>query len=501
MGNSCREILCRPQVDTNAIIGRYAFWVDDEGSKINVNTADGTAKYTTNSLGIGSPSEVSLQVIVPAATDAQNIVQIARTSKFSSPRELLRAPGIATNVFTDNVFSLTAYSRSPELNVFGQPRLAVAPILGDAPYNAGTMVLNSLTLLPAREIYPTPSQLPTFPITSPYDVDHTTQTNNPWPLSLRGANGAFNTGTEDDMRTVMNFGPGYAPNFAYNQGYLLANYLAGTNGAGQPITWPVFPGSSAQGFAGKYSPRQLDSIVAQILSIGSKAISSDYPYISGSVGEQIGHRFMVAPYIFPGWLSRQWVIGVGRSPKVTQMYMEIAAYHSVGTWDPANPSTYTPPEAAFDIWLEWWLPAGYFGGTKVLDYQGSQYFVGHRRAKSVLNVIDFPRNTEPLPPRPNQFAAPLPRDPFTPSYTFWANQLLQNNKGIDFAGNPGAVNGVDILDHDQQLAQTNHDPFARINPASSGPWQYRGTAKAPNTLGYWYCRLSRLRQPLFCDTN
>ena len=32
------------------------------------------------------------------------------------------------------------------------------------------MVLNSLTLLPAREIYPTPSQLPPYVISSPYDV-------------------------------------------------------------------------------------------------------------------------------------------------------------------------------------------------------------------------------------------------------------------------------------------------------------------------------------------
>ena len=48
----------------NAIIGRYAFWVDDEGAKINVNTADGTEKYTTNSLGIGTPSEVSLGVLL-----------------------------------------------------------------------------------------------------------------------------------------------------------------------------------------------------------------------------------------------------------------------------------------------------------------------------------------------------------------------------------------------------------------------------------------------------
>ncbi len=51
------------------------------------------------------------------------------------------------------------------------------------------------------------------------------------------------------------------------------------------------------------------------------------------IGEQIGHRYMVAPYVFPGWLSQQWVIGVGRSPKVTQLYMQVAAFPSVGTWD------------------------------------------------------------------------------------------------------------------------------------------------------------------------
>ena len=47
----------------NPIVGRYAFWVDSESAKINLNTADGTAKYTTNSLGIGSPTEVSLQAV------------------------------------------------------------------------------------------------------------------------------------------------------------------------------------------------------------------------------------------------------------------------------------------------------------------------------------------------------------------------------------------------------------------------------------------------------
>ena len=43
-------------------------------------------------------------------------------------------------------------------------------MLGDAGWQVGNMFLNSLTLLPAREIYPTPLQLPAYMIASPYDV-------------------------------------------------------------------------------------------------------------------------------------------------------------------------------------------------------------------------------------------------------------------------------------------------------------------------------------------
>ena len=146
----------------NAIIGRYAFWVDSEAAKINVNTADGTEKYTTNSLGIGTPSEVSLGVLLGNNTNgpAKQVVQMARTNGFTSPREILRIPGVANSAFADNIFSLTAHSRAPELNVFGQPRVSIAPMLGDADWQSGEMLLNSLTLASAREIYPTPSQLP-----------------------------------------------------------------------------------------------------------------------------------------------------------------------------------------------------------------------------------------------------------------------------------------------------------------------------------------------------
>jgi hypothetical protein len=41
--------------------------------------------------------------------------------------------------------------------------------------------------------------------------------------------------------------------------------------------------------------------------------------------------------------------------------MFIRAFLSTGDWA-VDPDTYTPPQATFDIWAEWWMPVGYFGG-------------------------------------------------------------------------------------------------------------------------------------------
>ena len=180
---------------------------------------------------------------------------------------------------------------------------------------------------------------------------------------------------------------------------MLANYLAGTNAAGQPVQWPSFPASSSTGFAGKYTQRQMDSIVAQIVSLRSKTISADYPYplssdypglnvtppsedvrITGGGGvlEQKGCRYNVAPYIFPGWLSGQWVIGMGRAPKVNRVLLRFATFGSQGTLGQTN---YIPPRLQTDIWVESWLPAAYMGGKEVIAPLGLNRIFGtaHRR--------------------------------------------------------------------------------------------------------------------------
>ena len=147
----------RQASSSNPIIGRYAFWIDDECAKININTADGTLKYQTNSLGLGNPSEVSLQALQQSGVNidgptASNIVYFARSRGFSSPREILRS-GVATTLFTDNVGNLTTCSRSPEFNIFGQPRMAILPMLEDSdpsPTYNNTNLLNGRHLAAAQ---------------------------------------------------------------------------------------------------------------------------------------------------------------------------------------------------------------------------------------------------------------------------------------------------------------------------------------------------------------
>ena len=151
--------------------------------------------------------------------------------------------------------------------------MALIPILGGPGHDATNMVINGITLRPVQEIYPSPSQLPGYKVYNP--VTNSTPTV-PWPLAFRAEQGGFTLGRDNE------FSQGYwfytFPNYCYNNGQMLAHYLAGTNSAGQPIQWPSFPGSSSAGFAGKYTSRQIDDIVAQIVSLGSKAISADYPY-------------------------------------------------------------------------------------------------------------------------------------------------------------------------------------------------------------------------------
>ena len=493
---------------TNKIAGRFAYWIDDENAKININTADGTNKNNpVASLGAGSPTEVSLQVLTGtsgtamSATTGSNIVQIARTTGFHSPREILRAAGATTDLYSSNVFNITTASRSPDLNIFGEPKIPMLP--GEGFNQAGSpqpFLLNCITMQPIREIYPTPSQLTTVKFTYANITTALSGT-----LSLSGTLPLTTSGTltwPTAFATEWSVANGYGPsvnvdntvnsNFAGTIALLFSDYLAGMNPIGKSVyTWPAFPGSTATSFLqgaspGKYTQRQIDSIAAEMHDLGAKAISSDFYCVTPSLRSLT----CSAPTATNGWLSAQAVPGMGRSPKITKFLMKVTTQGGdfvSGTYNP-------PPEATISTWVEWWLPAHYQGvdlwklydasydGIEVgLDIYGCLNRWDMGTAGKMLN-LDNPGPTAPQAwaGGPQANAGAIPNTTLSPltgtNNNYWCNNLMTNNKAIDFTGNPN-----EYPDPDQY--QASFHPYLQSGSGARISGTYNVTWNAGTYMG------------------
>ncbi|HSI84576.1 MAG TPA: hypothetical protein VK970_12375 [Candidatus Methylacidiphilales bacterium] len=95
--------------------GRFAFWVDDEGGKVNVNTAWKRGAANTNEAG--HPSQVDLETLGFTNPD-----DIKAGCPFNTVQEARRTALPASAVET-NTFQLTAFNHAPELNMFNEPRI------------------------------------------------------------------------------------------------------------------------------------------------------------------------------------------------------------------------------------------------------------------------------------------------------------------------------------------------------------------------------------------
>lgn len=130
-------------VTNNPVVGRYAFWVDDESSKININTAWTRSAANTN---IAShASKIPLQGAFTNLTDAQlNQVTGYRANRFfSSQLDILKSFGTNAPLLADDIrrakFWTTHVNSSPssELTYFGEPKIVLTTIAsraGGRPY-------------------------------------------------------------------------------------------------------------------------------------------------------------------------------------------------------------------------------------------------------------------------------------------------------------------------------------------------------------------------------
>jgi hypothetical protein len=112
---------------SNPLVGRYAYWTDDESARLNVNTAvSGTAAF-----GEGDPDLTTLSTDSGFLShdDVQKLKNLRLTEKrrFESVEELKAAGGAShiAEAVERNKDSLTHYSHSPGLNRFGEPRIVL----------------------------------------------------------------------------------------------------------------------------------------------------------------------------------------------------------------------------------------------------------------------------------------------------------------------------------------------------------------------------------------
>ncbi|CAN5531358.1 hypothetical protein BH09VER1_BH09VER1_23140 [soil metagenome] len=121
--------------NTNSV-GRFAFWVDDESSRVDLNTAGTRSTPLT-----ASPGQVSLGALPGLAPYAAAITAEASTNPFTTPLEILGRNAGWTNALVTNRFYLTHYTQDPDVDPWGQPRTVLTTRLGNA---SGRPFLNIL---------------------------------------------------------------------------------------------------------------------------------------------------------------------------------------------------------------------------------------------------------------------------------------------------------------------------------------------------------------------
>lgn len=106
---------------TNTLIGRYAFWVDDESTKVNLNTA--RRRLTTGEI----PDQVDITALATnlGTTDADAIFAATKIRPLQSLPEIERIDSGYAAAFSTNRFSATHYNRSSNLNPWGEPKIVL----------------------------------------------------------------------------------------------------------------------------------------------------------------------------------------------------------------------------------------------------------------------------------------------------------------------------------------------------------------------------------------
>jgi Tfp pilus assembly protein PilX len=144
----------QPTTDTtNPIVGRYAYWTDDESSKINYNLAWGR---NGNSSPCGDPSNVdltALRTLEPPfsqddANSLHNFVSGSNGRVFNTPEDARQVGTDVANALEAYKFNLTHYNSDPDRTFFNEPRIVLTTQVANVPKKAdGTPALPFINIL------------------------------------------------------------------------------------------------------------------------------------------------------------------------------------------------------------------------------------------------------------------------------------------------------------------------------------------------------------------
>jgi len=116
---------------TNPIIGRYAFWADDESTKVNLNLA-WSAINPQNTSSPASPTRISLAGLSNFTEDDATTLHQYVTSDnfatlngfFNTPNDARRTSALASKL-RENKFNVTHYNHDPQTTFFNEKRIVL----------------------------------------------------------------------------------------------------------------------------------------------------------------------------------------------------------------------------------------------------------------------------------------------------------------------------------------------------------------------------------------
>lgn len=442
----------QPASSDNPLVARVAYWVDDESCKVNVNTADGSDKNTPDSFGFGTPSEINLQALPSGIgagflthNQARTIRDSAWANEFNSLPEVGRVPGLPSDFLATNQFNLTTRSRTPELNLFGEPRIYLFPV---SELTTGTFSGYIRSCLTGG--YGTPSNDASVLLSSS-NVDFVYPTSAQLPKMLVLDNNADGKLDNKDLETLYQYAPDYGSgnlkttSLNYHYAARIARGIKGFTSQNIAFAWPTFPHATPGGFDAKYNDRQLDSIALTI----SDVVTAGAALVNG------GANF--ASFISSGMLSNQMVIGLGRMPRLTEIELTFDAFKTTPPYLEANPPADPKvPALQVDMHMEFYLPAGFAGAAGYFsDYQiGSEGSHNHH----AVNQNDHSGQYADNPTDNNKVTYQ------TPMGGYWSDKLLRIMDG----GNPDELAGIDLRAHARNRPDPETDKSATYHPYANG---------------------------------